>query len=160
MGGESGKPRHQCAWNDASHSSAADARSNDAPIGGVVVPAEASAVAPSSFAVAPSADAELAWGLGVGLQHTSAGDALWHWGQNPGFESLMVGYPDEQLGVVVLTNGGPGLAGLALARDVAHRAIGGEHGRYWMGVPGTGWPGGGGGGQSPPPSRPGVATAQ
>lgn len=85
-------------------------------------------------------DDELAWGLGVGLQRTSAGDAVWHWGQNPGFESLMVGYPDARLGVVVLTNGGPPLAGLALARDVAHRAIGGEHGRYWMAVPGTGWP--------------------
>ncbi len=96
-------------------------------------------------------DDELAWGLGVGLQHTTAGRSLWHWGQNPGFESLMVGYPDAQLGVVVLTNGGPPLAGLALARDVAHRAIGGEHGRYWMAVPGTGWPASG---DRQPPSRP------
>jgi CubicO group peptidase (beta-lactamase class C family) len=85
-------------------------------------------------------DDSLAWGLGIGLQHTDAGDSIWHWGQNPGFESLMIGYPSEQLGVVVLTNGGPGLAGLTLAREIAHRAIGGEHGSYWMAVPGTALP--------------------
>jgi CubicO group peptidase (beta-lactamase class C family) len=85
-------------------------------------------------------DDSLAWGLGIGLQHTESGDSIWHWGQNPGFESLMIGYPSEQLGVVVLTNGGPGLAGLTLAREIAHRAIGGEHGSYWMDVPGTGLP--------------------
>jgi CubicO group peptidase (beta-lactamase class C family) len=85
-------------------------------------------------------DDSLAWGLGIGLQHTETGNSIWHWGLNPGFESLMVGYPSEQLGVVVLTNGGPGLAGLTLAREIAHRAIGGEHGSYWMAVPGTGLP--------------------
>jgi CubicO group peptidase (beta-lactamase class C family) len=85
-------------------------------------------------------DDSLAWGLGIGLQHTETGDSIWHWGLNPGFESFMVGYPSKQLGVVVLTNGGPGLAGLTLAREIAHRAIGGEHGRYWMDVPGTGLP--------------------
>jgi CubicO group peptidase (beta-lactamase class C family) len=85
-------------------------------------------------------DDTLAWGLGIGLQHTETADSIWHWGLNPGFESLMLGYPSEHLGVVVLTNGGPGLAGLTLAREIAHRAIGGEHGRYWMDVPGTGLP--------------------
>ncbi|MEN8184325.1 MAG: serine hydrolase domain-containing protein [Myxococcota bacterium] len=85
-------------------------------------------------------DDSLSWGLGIGIQHTAEGDALWHWGLNPGFESLMVGFPDEQLGVVVLTNGGPSLAGLELSREIAHRAIGGEHGGYWTAVPGTGLP--------------------
>jgi CubicO group peptidase (beta-lactamase class C family) len=33
---------------------------------------------------------------------------------------------------------------LALAREIAHRAIGGDHGSYWMEVPGTGLPSGAG----------------
>jgi CubicO group peptidase (beta-lactamase class C family) len=89
-------------------------------------------------------DGSLSWGLGIGIRRGESADAIWHWGQNPGFESLMIGYPSEQLGVVVLTNGGPGLAGLALAREIAHRAIGGDHGSYWMAVPGTGLPSGAG----------------
>lgn len=85
-------------------------------------------------------DGSLSWGLGVGLQHSGSGDSVWHWGLNPGFESLMVGYPAERLGVVVLSNGGPSLAGLRLAREIVHRAVGGEHGGYWADVPGTGLP--------------------
>jgi hypothetical protein len=49
----------------------------------------------------------------------------------------MVGHPDAGIGVVVLTNGGPPLAGLALAREIAQLALGGEHGGYWAEVPGT-----------------------
>jgi CubicO group peptidase (beta-lactamase class C family) len=79
----------------------------------------------------------VSWGLGIGLQHSDAGDAIWHWGQNPGWESLMVGYPEHRMGVVVLTNGGPPLAGLELAREIAHEALGGEHYGYWSEVPGT-----------------------
>ena len=79
----------------------------------------------------------LSWGLGIGIQHASSGDSIWHWGQNPGWESLMVGYPDSKTGVVVLTNGGPPLAGLTLAREVAHAALGGDHYGYWADVPGT-----------------------
>ncbi len=80
---------------------------------------------------------QLSWGLGIGVQHAPSGDSIWHWGQNPGWESLMVGYPDSKTGVVVLTNGGPPLAGLTLAREIAHAALGGDHYGYWADVPGT-----------------------
>jgi CubicO group peptidase (beta-lactamase class C family) len=84
----------------------------------------------------------VSWGLGIGIQHGPQGDSFWHWGLNPGYESLMVGYPEQKIGVVVLTNGGPGGAGLNVARRVAHRAIGGDHYSYWNEVPGAFWPAG------------------
>lgn len=80
------------------------------------------------------------WGLGVGLQPGDEVDAIWHWGVNyPGYQSLVVGFPEDRIGVVVLTNGGPAsftssgmrYAGLELAREIAFRAIGGEHYGYW-----------------------------
>jgi CubicO group peptidase (beta-lactamase class C family) len=82
----------------------------------------------------------VSWGLGIGLQHNQLGDSFWHWGNNPGYESLMIGYPAQKIGVVILTNGGPAWAGLTVARRVAHRAIGGEHYSYWKEVPGVFWP--------------------
>lgn len=84
----------------------------------------------------------LSWGLGIGIQHAEtpgAPDALWHWGFNPGFYSLMVGLPSNGDGVVVLANGGEAAA-LELAREIAARALGGEHRGYWSEVPGTGRP--------------------
>ena len=84
----------------------------------------------------------LAWGLGIGIQRSPSGDFLWQWGQNPGFESLMLGDPGARIGVVVLTNGGPPLAGLGLAREIAQLALGGEQGGYWAEVPGTFLPAG------------------
>jgi CubicO group peptidase (beta-lactamase class C family) len=62
------------------------------------------------------------WGLGIGIQHSAAGDSLWHWGANMGFRSLMVIYPQYGIGIVVLTNSNDGLP---LARDIAHYALGG-----------------------------------
>ena len=92
---------------------------------------------PELYAPEVRVNDHVSWGLGVGIQHSEAGDAIWHWGQKPGWESLMVGYPGHGIGVVVLTNGGPPIAGLELAREVAHEAIGGEHYGYWAEVPGT-----------------------
>lgn len=89
-------------------------------------------------------DERASWGLGVGIQTGDRGNAVWHWGVNyPNYQSLAVGFPEERIGVVVLTNGGPmalsggstRMAGLELAREVAYRAIGGEHYRYWADVP-------------------------
>jgi CubicO group peptidase (beta-lactamase class C family) len=79
----------------------------------------------------------VSWGLGIGIQHGEHGDAIWHWGQNPGWQSLTVGYPEFGMGTVVLTNGGPPPGGLGIAREIAHRAMGGEHFGYWAEVPGT-----------------------
>jgi len=70
-----------------------------------------------------SAGRNMSWGLGPGIQHGEHGDALWQNGQTPGFRSLMVIYPEQQIGVVVLTNGD---RGFPLACDVAQRALGGS----------------------------------
>ena len=68
-------------------------------------------------------NADNSWGLGLGIQHSRWGDALWHGGDNPDFHSLMVVYPEQGTGVVVLTNG---QRGHAVAYDVAQRALGGK----------------------------------
>ena len=67
------------------------------------------------------------WGLGIGIQHSSQGNALWQNGMTFGYRSVMVMYPEQGIGVVVQTNSHDGLP---LAYDVAHRALGGE--AYWM----------------------------
>jgi CubicO group peptidase (beta-lactamase class C family) len=72
------------------------------------------------------------WGLGIGIQHSSQGDSLWHGGDNRDFHSLMVIYPDQGLGVVVLTNGegGDRWPTTWLSAPWAERPIGGR-GRGW-----------------------------
>jgi CubicO group peptidase (beta-lactamase class C family) len=64
-----------------------------------------------------------AWGLGVGIQQSGNGPSLWHWGSNPGVRAMMVVYPQQGLGVVVLANSGE--AG-DLVRAVVARALGGK----------------------------------
>ncbi|NIN72465.1 MAG: serine hydrolase [Gemmatimonadetes bacterium] len=68
-------------------------------------------------------NSDYSWGLGPGIQHSEAGDALWQNGMTFGSRSLMVIYPEHGVGVVVLTNSE---RGFPLAYDVAARAIGGK----------------------------------
>ena len=84
-----------------------------------------------------------AWGLGMGIQTNSQQRVIWHWGINyPGYQALMVGYPEHRLGIVVLMNGGVMLRrdggwsgrGLELAREIMAEAFGGEHHDYWIGI--------------------------
>jgi len=70
-----------------------------------------------------SAGRNMSWGLGPGIQHAEHGNALWQNGQTFGFQSLMVIYPEQHIGVVVLTNSDHGFP---LACDVAQRALGGS----------------------------------
>ncbi len=70
-----------------------------------------------------SAGRDMTWGLGPGIQHSEHGIALWQNGQTFGFRSLMVIYPEQQIGVVVLTNSEQGFP---LACDIAQRALGGS----------------------------------
>lgn len=65
---------------------------------------------------------QISWGLGAGIQHSPDGDSIWQWGANPGYQSLMVAYPAEKIGIVVLTNSSEGFA---LTRSIAQRALGG-----------------------------------
>jgi CubicO group peptidase (beta-lactamase class C family) len=69
-----------------------------------------------------SAGRDMTWGLGPGIQHSEHGIALWQNGQTFGFRSLMVIYPEQQIGVVVLTNSDHGFP---LACDIVQRALGG-----------------------------------
>lgn len=66
---------------------------------------------------------DFSWGLGVGIQHTIHGDALWQNANTFAFRGIMVMYPREGHGVVVLTNSD---SGLTVAYDIAEKALGGE----------------------------------
>ena len=56
------------------------------------------------------------WGLGIAIESTSDGDTYWHSGINPGFQSLIVLYPQQNKSVIVLTNSDNGLT---LSKDIA-----------------------------------------
>jgi CubicO group peptidase (beta-lactamase class C family) len=83
------------------------------------------------------------WGLGIGIQELGDRTTIWHWGVNyPGYQSLMLGVPAENSGVVILMNGSPMMispegqrfSGLEFARELAARVLPGPHGAYWHGV--------------------------
>ena len=63
------------------------------------------------------------WGLGVGLEKTSAGLAFWHWGDNGAFKAYMVGIPRHKSGLVMFTNSENGLS---VADEVVKAALGSE----------------------------------
>jgi hypothetical protein len=67
---------------------------------------------------------DLSWGLGPGIQHSQQGYALWQWGQQPDFQSIMIIYPEHNFGVVVCTNND--LLNPDVALEIAHRALGGK----------------------------------
>lgn len=78
-----------------------------------------------------------AWGYGIGIDRSDGVTTYWHWGSNPGYQSLMVIEPGTQRGVVVLTNGGgfadfliEGRGGYDLARALAARIL--EIDGHWM----------------------------
>ncbi len=66
---------------------------------------------------------DFSWGLGIGIQHTRHGDAIWQNAITFAFRGIMVIYPQQGYGVVVLTNSE---TGLPVACDIAERALGGE----------------------------------
>lgn len=68
----------------------------------------------------------ISWGLGIGIQHSAHGESIWHWGSNPGSKSIMVIYPAQRVGVVVLCNSSEGSD---LIFEIAKRALGGK--AYW-----------------------------
>ena len=68
----------------------------------------------------------LRWGLGVGIQESDIGRAIFHWGRNPAVRSAFVYYPEHGVGAVVIVNLGD--VGEA-AEEIISRAIGGPN--YW-----------------------------
>ena len=69
------------------------------------------------------ANEHVSWGLGVGIQHSEYGESLWHWGSNPGSKNLMVIYPEQGVGIVVLSNSSNASD---LVVEIASRALGGK----------------------------------
>ena len=72
----------------------------------------------------------LAWGLGVGLQHSAQGDAFWHWGDNSGFKDFVIAFPEQRAGVVIFTNSdyGPGII-----PEIVKAALGGDQPAFaWL----------------------------
>ena len=63
------------------------------------------------------------WGMGIGLREGEAGRSFYHVGLNPGFEAILIGFPEQGAGVVVLTNV---QGGIHVARDIAVLALGKE----------------------------------
>jgi hypothetical protein len=72
------------------------------------------------FNVAP-VSSSVFWGLGVGLEKTSAGLAFWHWGDNGAFKAYMVGFPEHKSGLVMFANSENGLS---IADAVIKAALG------------------------------------
>jgi hypothetical protein len=66
---------------------------------------------------------DFSWGLGVGIQHSVHGDAIWQNAITFAFRGIMVTYPRQGHGVVVLSNSE---SGLPVVYDVAGRALGGK----------------------------------
>ena len=52
-------------------------------------------------------DEELAWGVGWGLE-VAEENAVWQWGNDPGYKNFVIGRPDQGAGVVVFANGDRG----------------------------------------------------
>jgi CubicO group peptidase (beta-lactamase class C family) len=76
-------------------------------------------------------NSQIAWGSGVGIDRSVEPTTYWHWGSNPGFQSLIVFEPNEMDAIIVLTNTGGGLdfvsdrlGGYNMAKEVARRALG------------------------------------
>ena len=81
------------------------------------------------FDVAPLSTT-ISWGLGVGLEKTSAGPAFWHWGDNGSFKAYMIGFPEYKSGFVMFTNSENGLS---VADAVVKGALGfDQHSLQWL----------------------------
>jgi CubicO group peptidase (beta-lactamase class C family) len=57
----------------------------------------------------PQLSSELSWGLGWGLQETPYGSSFWHWGDNGVFRNFVIGFIENELGIVILTNSKKGI---------------------------------------------------
>jgi len=51
----------------------------------------------------------VSWGLGWGIQCSEMGDSFWHWGDNGGFKSFILGSRSSKNAIIIFTNGSNGL---------------------------------------------------
>lgn len=75
-------------------------------------------------------NARVSWGLGIGIDNSFDNTSYWHWGSNPGYQSLMVVDLDKQKGFVMLTNGG-GFADF-ITSDLGGYNLAKKLGRSWL----------------------------
>jgi CubicO group peptidase (beta-lactamase class C family) len=75
-----------------------------------------------------SLNERVSWGLGWGIQHDTRPASFWHWGDNSTSTAFAVGFREEGLGVVIMTNSGKGYS---LFEQVCLEAIGGEYPAIW-----------------------------
>ena len=66
-------------------------------------------------------DDKNSWGLGIAIESENDGETYWHSGINPGFQSLLVLYPQHDKYIVILTNSDNGLN---FAKDTASNYLG------------------------------------
>lgn len=66
----------------------------------------------------------ISWGLGWGIEETSEGNYIWHWGNNNEFRSLVIASLDKGIGLVYVANGASGLKPIA---GIIENTIGGIH---------------------------------
>jgi CubicO group peptidase (beta-lactamase class C family) len=67
-------------------------------------------------------EADIGWGLGWGIEPSQG--TFFQWGKISGARAFLMGSPEQQSGVVLLTNSN---TGLRLMDDVAREALQGEH---------------------------------
>jgi CubicO group peptidase (beta-lactamase class C family) len=67
---------------------------------------------------------DLAWGLGWGIEESSGGRTIWHWGDNPGFKNYVAVSLASRRGFVYFSNSD---SGLALRDRVVDLVLGGRH---------------------------------
>jgi CubicO group peptidase (beta-lactamase class C family) len=77
----------------------------------------------------------IAWGAGIGVDRSTQPTTWWHWGSNPGFQSLLVLEPGRGDAIVVLTNTGGGLDNLV--EDLGGYNFAKKIARQALGIPGT-----------------------
>lgn len=65
----------------------------------------------------------ISWGLGWGLQQLAQGESFWHWGDNNGFKSYIVGLRREKKGIIIFTNSSNGL-GLSIIPQIIYKIWG------------------------------------
>lgn len=47
----------------------------------------------------------VSWGLGWGIQRTKGEDSFWHWGDNGGYKSFILGSTESKNAIIIFTNG-------------------------------------------------------
>jgi CubicO group peptidase (beta-lactamase class C family) len=67
------------------------------------------------------------WGLGWGIQDTQPNQSFWHWGSMAGFRHYVIGYPEEQIAVIVMANSS---TAFKMIDDVMVKSIGGSYPSY------------------------------